>query len=88
MNNFYVYCYKNPLTLLPFYIGKGSKDRAKFHLRLISCNRHRNKYFSNTIKLLRAEGLEPIIEILEENLEELEAYAIEKNYSRIWQETF
>lgn len=77
MNNFYVYCYKDPITLLPFYIGKGSKDRATFHLKLISSNLHKNKYFSNTVKKLRSEGLEPIIEIIENNLQEVDAYSLE-----------
>lgn len=77
MSNFYVYCYKHPTTLLPFYIGKGSRDRATFHLRLISCNLHKNKYFSNTVKKLKSEGLEPIVEIIENNLQEADAYALE-----------
>ena len=74
---YYVYCYKHPLTLDPFYIGKGSKDRSTFHLRLISANLHKNRYFSNVVKQLKTQNLEPIIEIIKDNLSEQEAYDLE-----------
>ena len=77
MLEYYVYCYKHPLTLEPFYIGKGSKDRASFHLRLISANLHKNRYFSNTVKQLKSQNLEPIIEIVKDKLSEQEAYNLE-----------
>lgn len=79
MNSFYVYCYKHPETLLPFYIGKGSKDRSTFHLRLISSNLHKNKYFANVVKQIKSQNLNPIIEMIKENLSEIEAYNLEED---------
>lgn len=77
MNTYYVYCYKHPISLKPFYVGKGSKDRSTFHLKLISANIHKNKYFSNTVKQLISQNLEPLIEIVQDNLSEQEAYDLE-----------
>ena len=75
--NFYVYIYKNPLKNNdPFYVGKGKGDRFLYHLKeKKSVNPHK----SNTIKQIRTQGLEPIIEIYINNLIENDAFEVEKN---------
>lgn len=71
---FYVYVYKDPRPTKNqqvVYVGKGSGDRAWDHWN----KRVRgNKGFGAFLALLRRENLEPIIEIVRNNLEEAEAF--------------
>ena len=60
--NYYVYIYKHPISLLPFYVGKGSGDRYKHHL--YPCILKKDEFKSRIIKKIRADGLEPIIDII------------------------
>lgn len=53
---FYVYVYHDPITFEPFYVGKGSGDRARKHL-----SRKDKHPFVQKIQKLLKEGNEPII---------------------------
>lgn len=70
---YYVYLYINPLDNSIFYVGKGKGNRVFEHLR----NNNESKKV-NAIKKIRANGKEPIIEILVHGLPDEEtAFRIE-----------
>lgn len=71
MNEYYVYIYCDPVTLMPFYVGKGKDDRIKS-----SC---RSSYGNYKKKLdeLADLGHAPISFKYAENLTEDEALDIE-----------
>lgn len=74
---FYVYVYKDPRpsnNRRVVYVGKGTGDRAWQHWRKAV---HKNKGFGNFLALLRRDSLEPIVELVQENLSEAEAFVEE-----------
>jgi hypothetical protein len=86
LNGFYVYVFLNPLKpgpfsygeytfeYEPFYVGKGSGRRVKYHFY----DRTReNVHKKNTIKGLAAKGLKPIV-LLQDSLSEEQAFEYEK----------
>ena len=80
---YYVYALIDPITNLPFYVGKGktSNNRHKDHLsdRRGKENRLRWKHICD----LRKSGLEPRVDILLENIQdEREAYDQESEFIR------
>lgn len=85
MSVYFVYQLVDPLTNLPFYIGKGKNDRAKSHLWGQSKTNNPRK--DQKINELRSKGQEPIIQYLYKNLTNKEAYFLEENliaqYGRI-----
>ena len=71
---FYTYIYRDPRPTKmrqPVYVGKGQGRRAWQHWEK---RRYHNTAFNNFLTLLRREGLEPIIEIVQDGLEEAEAF--------------
>jgi len=70
----YNYVYINPIDGLPFYIGKGNKNRYKIHLKLIKQKKHYNKYFQNKVLKIQKKGYEPDIRIFNENVSDEVAY--------------
>ena len=64
---FYIYAYINPITNLPFYIGKGKDDRMYDHLNENSSKKE-NKDKWNIISNLLSNKTPPIIKILEDNI--------------------
>lgn len=54
--NYYTYIYYDPITKIPFYVGKGSGNRAWKHLK-----RSDDIPFINKIRDLRSKGLMPNI---------------------------
>lgn len=83
--SYYVYQLVNPIDNKPFYIGKGTGNRAQHHLREKTVID--NVYKQNKIDYIRSQGYEPRIEIIAENIiDENLAYKIEtemiKKYGR------
>lgn len=70
---YYVYIYCHPVTSVPFYIGKGTKDRYKKHLKETKENTENYKKWAY-IQGLRNKGMEPSIEIVFETNDETLAY--------------
>lgn len=77
MCKFYVYKYIDPVSNLPFYIGKGTGKRMFKHLSETFNNTENRKKYAY-IKGLRNKGLEPVVEIIKDGLSEQQAYDIEK----------
>lgn len=82
---FYVYELIDPRKNQPFYVGKGKGRRAATHLWEIP--ETRNVYKENIIASIRADGLEPEIKYVADNIiDESIAYNIEasliKRYGR------
>lgn len=68
---FYVYHLVDPNTNIPFYVGKGTGDRANSHLKKYD---NHNNYKKNKIISIRKQGLEPIVNIIFECDSEGEAW--------------
>lgn len=75
---FYVYQYSDPRDGIPFYIGKGIRNRDMSHLRSAQLNRLRQTHCSKKCEELLSEGVTPLIIRCAENLSEDEAHSIEK----------
>ena len=73
MNNYYVYIHIDPRTNEIRYVGKGKGKRA-YSLS----DSKRTGHHRNWLKQLKLLDLEPIIKIIEQNLEEKQAFIIEK----------
>lgn len=69
---YYVYVYSDPVTKVPFYVGKGKGNRAFAHL-------HDGSESDKTRKIaeIQAYGNQPLIEILAFGLDEKTAYKVE-----------
>jgi len=73
----YVYAYFEPGCEKPFYIGKGSGQRAFQH----TCNCRVAKtrtYFYNKLRNLLRQGVKPQIILLQEDMTEADAFELEK----------
>lgn len=82
---FYVYQYIDPLTNLPFYIGKGTGDRKFSHLsETVDSTINQRKFFK--IQSLKRQGLSPLIVEIAVFESESDAYDLEekliKQYGR------
>jgi hypothetical protein len=83
MNNkkkYYVYEYVDPLTNIPFYVGKGQGNRYLYHLK--NLNDKSNPYKTNKIKKILKEGLMPLINLVKTGLTETQSFNIEKKIIR------
>ena len=75
---YYVYCYKDPYTLFPFYVGKGKwqNQRHLDHLKeTVENTSNRWKYYK--LRSIIESGMLPIIEVIQNNLSEDDAYKLE-----------
>ena len=77
MTTYYVYQLIDPRNGLPFYVGKGTRDRAYQHIKFKDGNQ--NPYKERKIKNILKKGLEPKIEFLHQDIvSEDVAYDLEK----------
>ena len=75
---YYIYGLKNPITNQLFYIGKGKKSNNRHKDHLTERRGKENKLRWREICNIRQKGLEPVIEILIDNMsDEKEAYNTE-----------
>ena len=80
---YYVYCYIDPTTNMPFYVGKGKQNRAFIHIKHAKKERkNKNKTrFLNKLRRLIDEGHEPKIIFLAQNIQDENiAYEIEESF--------
>lgn len=71
--NYYAYVYFDPETHRPIYVGKGCGHRALTHLK--TNNKRSPKY--KALKEIWDEGKKPIIQIVQWNMTEKEAFKVE-----------
>lgn len=73
-NRYYVYALVCPFNRLPFYIGKGTNKRMWAHTTgKDKINTNKCRYIEN----IRVLGLEPIVDIIQDNMLEDDAYKLE-----------
>ena len=77
---YYVYGLYDPITNDPFYMGKGSGERAYSHLKVADPI---NVLKRAKIESLEKDGLTPIIQILHEGLSDSDAYKLETQYIKM-----
>ena len=78
---YYIYEYIDPRTNLPFYIGKGKKNRKFNHIKNQKESKHENADKFSVIQSILEEGLCPIVREIESNIQdETEAYNREDFY--------
>ncbi len=70
----YAYIYLDPLTNVPFYVGKGSRDRSSAHMAKSTSH---NKAVWSKIQKLKQNGLKPIISKIKVDTHKA-AFAIER----------
>lgn len=80
---YYVYVYRDPRPgeeLAPIYVGKGTarQKRADFHWKVKAAN----SFFSAILDKIRADGLDPIIEIAARFDDERDAFSLERELIR------
>lgn len=80
-NYFYVYLLIDPRDELPFYVGKGSGDRARRHL---TGRDGRNKGKVERIREIRLAGYEPTVKIWSDELLEADAYDLEEQLIELY----
>ena len=80
---YYVYCYLDPISDLPFYVGKGKGDRAYQHMNGLEYEKENKQVtrFKNKLRSLARRNMKPKIIFLAENIvDENIAYDIEAEY--------
>lgn len=78
MNKFLVYILREPITLKPFYVGKGLKNRPYHYIQRIKCNKYPKRPVYDKVFSLYKKGLKPEIEIFKKGLTEIDAFELEK----------
>lgn len=77
---YYVYILVDPRTDTPFYVGKGTGNRAFAHTKQIKAGRSTENPFKDAvIRKILAEGHEPAVVIFDEFQDEDSAYDLEEH---------
>lgn len=86
MNNFYVYHLIDPITNIPFYIGKGTSTRMFMHEQAVRHGKipNKNKHLFYKIKNIISTGLCIIYKKIYETTNEDQAYTKEKEEIKIF----
>lgn len=82
-NIYYAYLLKRP-NGIPFYVGKGKGRRCYMHLKSWHLKKDENRLKVNVIEQIRRDGEEPVVEILEKNLAEADAFRIEMEQIKLY----
>lgn len=86
MNVYYAYLLKRP-DGTPFYVGKGKGRRCYAHLKPWHLKKDENRHKVHIIEKIRADGGEPIVEILQKNLTESDAFSLETQQIKLYGRT-
>lgn len=79
MNNFYVYILKNPITEIPFYVGKGTGRRAYRHEADVRLHDHHwNSMVLAEIRRILAASLKVIVEFVQCDMDHDQAKLTER----------
>ena len=80
MSIYFVYLYRKPNDMTPFYVGYGKKQRHLSHLIEAKSNLNpiQGEFKLNTIRKILREGSEPIIQIIDNNLSKEQACELEE----------
>lgn len=79
MTIYYVYQLIDPRSGLPFYVGKGSGDRAYLHAKFKDGNNNPHK--DRVVRKILNEGLEPIVKYIHRDIvDEAIAYDLETEH--------
>ena len=81
---YYVYVLIDPRTNVPFYVGKGNKDRVNRHYYNWSSVDKSNPHKANKIKKLKSLGYQPTYEIIFEHFNEELVFAKERELIAKW----
>lgn len=84
---YYVYLLINPLDNSIFYVGKGKNKRAEGHLKENISGKLTNAKKHKTINTIIESGLIPEIVIFDNELEESDAYSIERELITLFKKT-
>jgi hypothetical protein len=82
-NEHYVYALVDPINKIPFYIGKGKKDRCYAHLKGYA---NYNEEKLNYIKNIRNFGFEPVVYKIIENLSNKDSLEYEDYFIEYYKE--
>jgi hypothetical protein len=83
MEEHYVYALVDPINRLPFYIGKGKKDRCFAHLKgYANYNKDKINYINN----IRILGFEPIVYKIIEHLSNKDSLIVEDYFIEYYKE--
>jgi excisionase family DNA binding protein len=74
----YVYLLCDPDTEVPFYVGKGTGQRARFHEKAINFPTETNEAKKQMIRQILSRGKQVLVKIVAEFTHEQEAYDREK----------
>lgn len=75
---YYAYIYSDPVTRVPFYVGKGSGRRAYVHT-----SRCHNKRMKAKIEAIKLAGAKPIVNLIETSTNEF-ALMLEKGLVKLF----
>lgn len=76
-DDYYVYVYEDPISKVPFYVGKGRKGRITYHLTMARGVIDGKSRFIKHLATMLGNGVEPIVKKVSENLTSKSALDLE-----------